>query len=134
MFLEKSIITKSITLSTLFLPLLVIMSLPMSTSSSQENEDIIILNITDINLEDSTTGLTSITGTIQNNSTIDVQNIQIDVTLLDADNNIIRDTGRFVSGPFTVYQPNSTESFSFLMSAEYFDKYEAKAYGERVPN
>jgi len=106
----------------------------MSTSSSQENEDIIILNITDINLEDSTTGLTSITGTIQNNSTIDVQNIQIDVTLLDADNNIIRDTGRFVSGPFTVYQPNSTESFSFLMSAEYFDKYEAKAYGERVPN
>jgi len=116
---------------------------PVSTSSSQENEnvtsiftnsnsDTIILNITNINLEDSATGLTSVTGTIQNNSTIDVQNIQIDVTLLDTDNNVIRDTGRFVSGPFTVYQPNSTESFSFLMSVEEFDNYTATAYAERV--
>jgi hypothetical protein len=110
------------------------MSLKMPPSFSQENEnsDIIFLNITDINLENSTTGLTSLTGTIQNNSTADVENLQIDVALLDGDNNIIRDTSRFVSGPFTVYEPNSTETFSFLMSVEEFDNYEAIAYAEPV--
>lgn len=110
------------------------MSLKMPPSFSQENEnsDIILLNITDINLKNSTTGLTSITGTIQNNSTENVENLQIDVWLLDAYNKVIRDTSRFVSGPFTVYEPNSTETFSFLMSVEEFDNYKATAYAEPV--
>jgi hypothetical protein len=99
----------------------------------QLGPDVIILDIPNITVEESATGLTSITGTIQNNSTENVENIKIDVALLDADNNTIRDTSRFISGPFTVYQPNSTETFSFLMSVEEFDNYKAAAYAERVP-
>ncbi|WP_148686287.1 FxLYD domain-containing protein [Candidatus Nitrosocosmicus hydrocola] len=134
MFLEKSTVVKTFVLCIIFSALLVIMSLKMPPSFSQENEnsDIILLNITDINLKNSTTGLTSITGTIQNNSTENVENLQIDVWLLDAYNKVIRDTSRFVSGPFTVYEPNSTETFSFLMSVEEFDNYKATAYAEPV--
>jgi len=104
----------------------------LNTTLTNSNSNIIILNILNINLKNSTTGLTSITGTIQNNSTTDVENIQVDVTLYDSNNNTIRDTSRFVSGPFTVYGPNSTETFNFLMSVAEFDNYKAKAYAELV--
>lgn len=125
-------------------PLIIIMSF-ISLSFPQGNDlvdrtivsdlkpTIIILNITKIAVEDSATGLTSITGTIQNNSTENVENLKVNVTLYDLENKTIRDTARFVSGPFTVYQPNSTERFSFLMSVEAFDHYRATAFGERVP-
>ena len=105
----------------------------MTEGSGAPKPEIILLNITTIVLEGSTTGLTSITGTIENNSTENVENIKVNVTLYDSDNKTIRDTSRFVSGPFTVYEPNSKERFSFLMSVESFDHYRAAAYGELVP-
>ncbi len=101
-----------------------------SLKSSQPS--IIILSISDIALEDSATGLTSVTGTVLNNSTDKVDNIKVDVTLYDSDNKTIRETSRFVTGPFTVYEPGSVERFSFLMSIADFDHYTARAYADRV--
>lgn len=89
--------------------------------------------MSELSVQNSTTGLTSVSGTVHNNSTEDVENLKVNVTLYDSDNQTIRDTTRFVSGPFTVYEPNSTERFSFLMGVEEFDHYEATAFGERVP-
>lgn len=105
----------------------------LTADSAASKPDIIILNTSSISLESSATGLTSITGTIQNNSTENVENMKVKVTLYGSDNKTIRDTSRFISGPFTVYEPNSTERFSFLMSVEAFDHYGATAYAERVP-
>jgi hypothetical protein len=85
-----------------------------------------------MSITDSATGLTSVTGTVVNNSTENVMNIKVDVTLYDADNITIRETSRFVTGPFTVYDPGLVERFSFLMSTEDFDHYTARAYAERV--
>lgn len=104
-----------------------------TTVVSNSKPDIIILNLTNMKVGDSATGLTSITGTIQNNSTENVENMKVNVTLYDSENKTIRDTSRFISGPFTVYEPNSSERFSFLMSVERFDHYGAIAFGERVP-
>lgn len=95
--------------------------------------DITILNITELTIGDSATGLTSITGVLQNNSTENVENMKVNVTLYDSENKILRDTSRFISGPFTIYEPNSTERFSFLMSVERFDHYKVTAFGEQVP-
>jgi hypothetical protein len=120
------------------------LSLISSTSStySQEedeiiiptstNSDIIILDIPNITVEESVTGLTSVVGMIQNNSTENVVDLKINVTIFDAENNVIRDTNRFVSAPFTVYEPNSTERFNFLMSVEEFNNYAATAYAKRA--
>ena len=104
----------------------------LTLDSIASKPDIIILNITDMTAGDSATGLTSIAGTIENNSTENVENMKVSVTLYDSENKTLRDTCRFVSGPFTVYEPDSTERFSFLMSVEEFDHYKATALGERV--
>jgi hypothetical protein len=116
-----------------------LISIFFSLSFAQSDDDLkslqpsfIILSISDMTLEDSTTGLTSVTGTVLNNSTENVMNIKVDVALYDSDNIPIRETSRFVTGPFTVYEPGSVERFSFLMSVADFDHYDARAYAERV--
>jgi hypothetical protein len=123
--------------------IIVLPLLPTSTASfSQEIDrltsnslipEIIILNMSELAVQNSTTGLTSVSGTIQNNSTANVENLKVNVTLYDSENKTLGDTTRFVSGPFTVYEPDSAERFSFLMSVEGFDHYEVTAFGERVP-
>ena len=105
----------------------------LTSSSPTDESGIVILDIQNITVEDSTTGLTSVAGTVQNNSTEEVVNIKVNVTLFNSNNETIRDTNRFVSGPFTVYESNATERFNFLMSTEDFDYYMATAYAERAP-
>jgi hypothetical protein len=95
-------------------------------------DEIIILNVTSITLQESATGLTSVAGIVQNNSTENVDNLKVNIILYDDSNNTLRETTRFISGPFTVYESNSTEGFSFLMSAEGFDHFTASAFAERI--
>ncbi len=99
---------------------------------TNSQSDIIALSLSNMSLTDSATGLTSVTGTVINNSTEKVMNLKVDVTLYDSDNITMIETSRFVTGPFTVYDPGSVERFSFLMSVEDFDYYTARAYAERV--
>ncbi len=99
-------------------------------TNSQSN--VIMLSLSNISITNSATGLTSLTGTVLNNSTENVMTIKVDVTLYDTNNITIIETSRFISGPFTGYEPGSVERFSFLMSIEDFDHYTARAYAERV--
>ena len=94
--------------------------------------DIVNLAITNITLGASATGLISVNGIVLNNSTHDVQNMGIDVTIYDADNNVIRETSRFISSPFTIYEPASAENFNFLLSTDEFHNYTANAYADRA--
>ena len=99
-------------------------------STSQSNT--VNLDISNITLGDSPTGLISINGVVFNNSTEGVENIKVDITLYDANNNTIRDTSRFVSSAFYIFEPGSTVNFDFLMSTGDFDYYTARAYGDRI--
>lgn len=105
----------------------------VKVTSNSLRPEIIILNMSELAVQTSTTGLISVTETIQNNSTEDIENLKVNVTLYDSENKMIIDTTRYVSGPFTVYEPDSTERFSFLMSVAGFDHYKATGFGERVP-
>ncbi|CAN5721543.1 hypothetical protein BH23THE1_BH23THE1_08390 [soil metagenome] len=108
--------------------------IPSFPSQAQviDSDNRINLAISNITLGESATGLTSVNGVILNNSTMDVENIQMDVVLYDVNNNTIQDTSRFITTPFTIVKPNSTETFEFLMLTEEYDRYSAKAYAERV--
>lgn len=106
-------------------------SLTYNPTTSKPN--IVILDISDLVLENSSKGLISVSGSIQNNSTENVENLKVNVTLFDFEYKTIMDTSRYVSGPFTVYEPNSTDRFSFLMSVDSFDHFKATAFAERVP-
>ncbi len=99
-------------------------------SISQSNT--INLAISNITLGDSPTGLISVNGIVLNNSTESVENIKVDVTLHDANNNTIRDTSRFISSAFYIFEPGSTVNFNFLMSTGDFDYYTARAYADRI--
>lgn len=90
------------------------------------------LEISNITLGSSTTGLISVDGIVHNNSTENVANLQIDITIYDTNNNTIRETSRFISSPFTAYEPASTENFNFLLSIDEFHNYTANAYADRA--
>ncbi len=99
-------------------------------SISQSNT--VNLAISNITLGDSPTGLISINGVVFNNSTESVDNIKVEITLYDANNNTIRDTSRFISSAFYIFEPGSTVNFDFLMSTGDFNYYTARAYGDRI--
>ena len=103
---------------------------PGSTYFSQSNT--VNLAISNITLGDSPTGLISVNGIVFNNSTESVENIKVDVTLYDDNNNTIRDTSRFISSAFYIFEPGSTVNFNFLMSTGDFDHYTARAYADRI--
>ena len=127
------ILLTTLSFSTLFLSVFSSSSMgQISDVLTNSQPNVILLSISNMSITDSTTGLTSVTGTVLNNSTENVMNIKVDVTLYDADNTTIIETSRFVTGPFTVYEPGSVERFSFLMSVADFDHYDARAYAERV--
>lgn len=94
--------------------------------------DVINLSISNITVSESSTGLIAINGVIFNNTTENVQDAKVDLILYDDKNNTIRETSRFVTAPFSTFEPSSTESFRFLMIAEGFDHYNATSYGERI--
>jgi hypothetical protein len=104
--------------------------LPETLPSSEP--DITNLAISNITLGASARGLISVNGIVLNNSTHDIQNLRIDVIIYDADNNAIRETSRFITSPFTIYEPASTINFDLLMSAGDFQNYTAYAYADRA--
>lgn len=77
-------------------------------------------------------GVISVTGTVQNNSTETVDQIKVSVTFYNSDDNAKREIGRFISGPYTTYKPDSIERFSFVINSMKYDYYTAKAQADIV--
>lgn len=94
--------------------------------------DRINLSISNITVIESPTGLTGIDGIILNNSTENVKDVKIDIILFDALNKTIDETTRSITSPLSTMDPGSTERFSFLMSENDIDQYDARAYALRI--
>jgi hypothetical protein len=94
--------------------------------------DRINLSISNITVIESPTGLTGIDGIILNNSTENVKDVKIDIILFDALNKTIDETTRSITSPLSTMEPGSTERFSFLMSENDIDHYDARAYALRT--
>ena len=128
-----------LTISTLFTILLVI-SLPVVYAQSQQGPigsappllDRVNLSISNITVIESPTGLTGIEGIVLNNSTENVKDIKVDIILVDPQNKTIEETTRSITSPLSTMEPGSTAVFSFLMSTEDFDRFDARSYGLRT--
>ncbi len=128
-----------LTISTLSLTLFVL-SLPVVYAQLQQGPigsvpplpDRVNLSISNITVIESPTGLTGIDGIVLNNSTENVKDVKVDIILLDSQNNTIEETTRSITSPFSTMEPGSTDVFSFLMSTEDFDRYDARSYGLRT--
>ncbi len=94
--------------------------------------DRINLSISNITVIESPTGLTGIDGIVLNNSTENVKDVKVDIILFDPLNKTIEDTTRSITSPLSTMEPGSTAGFSFLMSTEDIDHYDARSYGLRT--
>ncbi|MDR4489498.1 MAG: hypothetical protein R2685_01165 [Candidatus Nitrosocosmicus sp.] len=92
----------------------------------------VVISIIDIKVIKSTSDLISVTGAVQNNSTENIDHININVTLYDSNDGTKTEISRFISGPFTIYQPGSIERFSFIINSGKYDSYAAEAYADIV--
>ena len=129
------ILIPGILLVTIFL-----VNLIVNQVNSQEQGMINSLSSTIINLElqeievgESPTGLISVKGTVINNSTFDVRDVKVLVELFDPKNTTVSEASRFVTPPSSSFKPGYERDFYFFVSANNVDHYKITAEGEKIP-
>ena len=107
--------------------------------NSQEQGMINSLSSTIVNLElkeievgESPTGLISVKGTAINNSTFDVRDVKVLVELFDPKNTTVSETSRFITPPSSTFKPGYERDFYFFVSANNVDHYKITAEGEKI--
>ena len=128
------ILIPGILLVTIFL-----VNLIVNQVNSQEQGMINSLSSTIINLElreievgESPTGLISVKGTVINNSTFDVRDVKVLVELFDPKNTTVSEASRFVTPPSSSFKPGYERDFYFFVSANNVDHYKITAEGEKI--
>ncbi|MBA3749386.1 MAG: hypothetical protein H0X03_00530 [Nitrosopumilus sp.] len=96
------------------------------------NNSKINLQIDEISVGDSPTGLISVNGVVRNNSTENIENVKVEVKLFDSNNAIIIETERFITASSSIFKPGYESDFDFLMTARNVDHYNMTSYGDKV--
>ena len=115
-------------------------SISINPSFEQEHGRINTLSSTILNLElkeievgESPTGLIYVKGTAINNSTSDTRDVKVLVQLFDANNSTVSETSRFITPASSTFKPGYERDFYFFVSANNVDHYIITAEGEKVP-
>ena len=108
--------------------------------TSQEQGMINSLSSTIINLElkeievgESPTGLISVRGVAINNSTFDARGVKVLVELFDSKNTTVSETSRFITPASSTFKPGYERDFYFFVTANNVDHYKITAEGEKIP-
>lgn len=136
-----NIIRKSfILIPSVLLVFIFLLDLTANQINSQEQGMINSLSSTIVNLElkeievgESPTGLISVKGTAINNSTFDVRDVKVLVELFDHKNTTVSETSRFITPPSSTFKPGYERDFYFFVSANNVDHYKITAEGEKIP-
>lgn len=94
---------------------------------------IINLQLRDIQVGESPTGLIYVKGTAINNSTIDTRDVKVLVELFDSKNSTVSETSRFITPASSTFKPGYERDFYFFVSANNVDHYKITAEGEKMP-
>jgi hypothetical protein len=93
---------------------------------------IINLELRDIEVGESPTGLISVKGTAINNSTFDARDVKVLVELFDSKNTTVSETSRFITPASSTFKPGYERDFYFFVSANNVDHYKITAEGEKI--
>ncbi len=122
------------------LVIIFLVNLSVNPGNSQEQGMINSLSSTIINLElkeievgESPTGLISVIGTAINNSTFDARDVKVLVELFDSNNSTVSETSRFITPASSTFKPGYERDFYFFVSANNVDHYKITAEGEKLP-
>lgn len=94
---------------------------------------IVNLELKEIEVGESPTGLISVKGTTINNSTFNVRDVKVLVELFDHKNTTVSETSRFITPPSSTFKPGYERDFYFFVSANNVDHYKITAEGEKIP-
>jgi hypothetical protein len=110
------------------------------TGNAQEQGKINILSSTMVNLQlrdiqvgESPTGLIYVKGTAINNSTFDARDVKVLVELFNSQNSTVSETSRFITPASSTFKPGYERDFYFFVSANNVDHYKITAEGEKMP-
>ena len=90
------------------------------------------LELRDIEVGESPTGLIYVKGTAINNSTFDTRDVNVLVNLFDVNNSTVSETSRFITPASSTFKPGYERDFYFFVSANNVDHYVITAQGEKV--
>jgi len=94
---------------------------------------IINLELREIEVGESATGLITVKGTAINNSTFDARDVKVLVELFDSENTTVSETSRFITPASSTFKPGYERDFYFFVSANNVDHYKITAEGEKIP-
>ncbi len=94
---------------------------------------IINLELREIEVGESPTGLITVKGTAINNSTFDTRDVKVLVELFDSKNTTVSETSRFITPASSTFKPGYERDFYFFVSANNVDHYKITAEGEKIP-
>lgn len=94
---------------------------------------IINLELREIEVGESPTGLIYVKGTAINNSTFDTRDVRVIVELFDINNSTVSETSRYITPASSTFKPGYDRDFYFLVSANNVDHYIITAEGEKIP-
>ncbi len=94
---------------------------------------IINLELKEIEVGESPTGLISVRGIAINNSTFDARGVKVLVELFDSKNTTVSETSRFITPASSTFKPGYERDFYFFVTANNVDHYKITAEGEKIP-
>jgi hypothetical protein len=129
-----------ISITSILLVIIFLVNLTGKEVTAQEQGMINSLSSTIINLElkeievgESPTGLISVKGTAINNSTFDARGVKVLVELFDSKNTTVSETSRFITPASSTFKPGYERKFNFFVTANNVDHYKITAEGEKIP-
>lgn len=129
-----------ILIPSVLIAIIFLVNLPTNQVNSQEQGIINSLSSTIINLElreievgESPTGLITVKGTAINNSTFDTRDVKVLVEFFDSKNSTVSETSRFIIPASSTFKPGYERDFYFFVSANNVDHYKITAEGEKIP-
>lgn len=129
-----------ILITSILLVIIFLVNLTGKEVTTQEQGTINSLSSTKINLElkeievgESPTGLISVKGTAINNSTFDARGVRVLVELFDSKNTTVSETSRFITPASSIFKPGYERKFNFFVTANDVDHYKITAEGEKIP-
>jgi hypothetical protein len=105
----------------------------IANSARPINATKVNLKVEELSIGKSPTGVVEVTGTIHNNSTVNVEDIRLDAEYFDSNNVLIRNTTKILSTYYLV-KPGESLPFDLLdiVSFASVKNYTVKAYGDKA--
>src|ERR671931_919871 len=105
----------------------------IANSATPINATKVNLKVEGLSIGKSPTGVVEVTGTIHNNSTVNVEDIRLDAEYFDSNNVLIRNTTKILS-TYSLVKPGESLPFDLLdvVSFASVKNYTVKAYGDKV--